>query len=83
MKQEEKGNPHPAPFPVELAQRCIASTTGRITLDPNMGSGQTAIAAEILGRDWIGIDISKNYVKLANERIRAARGLMRKLPFNG
>ena len=48
-----------------------------------MGSGQTAIAAEILGRDWIGIDISKNYVKLANERIRAARGLMRKLPFNG
>ncbi|MFN2510788.1 MAG: site-specific DNA-methyltransferase [Pyrinomonadaceae bacterium] len=81
--QQEKNNPHPAPFPVELAQRCIASTMGQIVLDPAMGSGQTAIAAEMLGRDWIGIDISKNYCKLANERIRAARGLMRKLPFNG
>jgi site-specific DNA-methyltransferase (adenine-specific) len=81
VTQEEKGNPHPAPFPVEIPQRCIAATTGKIVLDPNMGSGQSAIAAEMLGRDWIGIDISKNYVKLANERIAAARGLMRKLPF--
>lgn len=82
ITQEEKGNPHPAPFPVELAQRCIAATTGQIVLDPFSGSGQTAIAAEIVGRDWIGIDISKNYCKLARERIEVARGLMRKLPFN-
>jgi modification methylase len=75
---QENDNPHPAPFPVELPQRCIASTTAQIILDPFMGSGTTAIAAEALGRDWIGIDISKDYCKLATERIRAVRGLLGK-----
>lgn len=75
---QDKNNPHPAPFPVELAQQCIRSTTGQIILDPQMGSGSTAIAAEALGRDWIGMDISPEYCKLANERILAHRGLFRK-----
>ena len=75
---QERDNPHPAPFPVELAQRCIASTNAEIILDPFMGSGSTAIACEALERDWIGIDISKDYCKLAKERINAARGLLNK-----
>lgn len=75
---QETDNPHPAPFPVELAQRCIASTTAKIVLDPFMGSGSTAIAAEALNRDWVGFDVSKDYCKLASERIRAARGLFKK-----
>lgn len=75
---QEKNNPHPAPFPVELAQRCIAATTASIVLDPFMGSGQTAIAAEACKRDWIGLEISIDYCKLANERIAAAKKLMRK-----
>lgn len=75
---QDKNNPHPAPFPVELAQRCIKSTTAKIVLDPQLGSGSTAIAAEAEGRDWIGMDISKEYCKLANERILAYRGLFRK-----
>jgi len=75
---QERDNPHPAPFPVELAQRCIASTTAQIVLDPFMGSGSTAIACEALKRDWIGIDISKDYCKLAKERINAAKKLLRK-----
>jgi modification methylase len=79
---QEQNNPHPAPFPVELAQRCIAATSADIVLDPFMGSGQTAIAAEALGRKWIGIDISKDYCKLAKERINAARGLFRKNAHN-
>jgi site-specific DNA-methyltransferase (adenine-specific) len=74
----DKDNPHPAPFPVELAQRCIRSTTAKIVLDPHMGSGSTAIAAEAEGRAWIGIDVSKDYCKLARERIEAARKLFRK-----
>ena len=71
-------NPHPAPFPVELAQRCIESTTGKIVLDPFIGSGTTAIAAEICGRKWIGLEVSKDYCKLANERIEAHRRLIKK-----
>ncbi len=35
-----------------------------------MGSGSTAIAAKELRRDWIGIEISKDYCKIANERIK-------------
>lgn len=75
---QENSNPHPAPFPVELAQRCIVATTAKVICDPFMGSGTTAIAAEAAGRDWIGIEISSDYCKLANERIDAARRLYRK-----
>jgi len=73
---QESNNPHPAPFPVELAQRCIRSTNARIVLDPFLGSGSSAIAAEACGREWIGIDISKDYCKMARERIRAAKELL-------
>lgn len=75
---QEKNNPHPAPFPVELAQRCISSTNAEVILDPFIGSGQTAIASEALHRKWIGIEISPEYCKLANERIQAARNLFTK-----
>ena len=70
---QESNNPHPAAFPVELAQRCIASTTAEVVLDPMMGSGTTAMAAEMAGREWVGIEISKDYCKLANERLAAYR----------
>ena len=67
---QETKNPHPAPFPVELAQRCIDSTTAEIVLDPFVGSGTTAIAAQIARRSWIGIDISKEYCEFARTRIQ-------------
>lgn len=74
---QEDNNPHPAPFPVELAQRCIQATTAEIVLDPYIGSGTTAIAAEICQREWIGMDISRDYCRVAKERIEAARRLIR------
>jgi len=63
------GNDHPAPFPVEIPKRCIESTDATIVLDPFIGSGTTAIAAKMLGVNWIGIEISKQYCKSANDRI--------------
>lgn len=66
---QERGNPHPAPFPVELAARCIASTTAEIVLDPFMGSGTTAVAAKQLGRQFIGCDKSQEYCNMAMERL--------------
>jgi len=65
--------PHPHPFPVELAQRCIQCTTADLVLDPFIGSGSTAIAAENLKRSWIGIDISLKYCQMAERRIEKAR----------
>lgn len=75
---QELNNPHPAPFPVELAQQCIDSTTADVVLDPFMGSGTTAIAAEFCQRQWIGMEISEEYSKLARERINANKNLLRK-----
>lgn len=71
--KQESDNSHPAPFPVELAQRCIESTNAKIILDPFIGSGTTAIAAEAAEREWIGIDISEDYCRMARERIAATR----------
>jgi len=73
---QESNNPHPAPFPIELAQRCIQSTDAGVILDPFLGSGTTAIAAEICQRQWVGFDISKDYCQLAKERIKAHRNLL-------
>jgi len=66
---QEMKNKHPAPFPVKLIERIVGSTTAKIVLDPFMGSGTTAIAAENLGRDYVGIEISKEYCQVAEKRI--------------
>ena len=69
---QEQGNPHPAPFPIKLAMNCIGATKAEVVLDPFLGSGNTAIAADKLGRDWIGVDISQEYCTMANDRITKA-----------
>jgi len=71
IKQEMK-NPHPAPFPIELPLRCIGSTNAQIILDPFMGSGTTALAAKDLGRNFIGIELSPEYIAMAQERLNIA-----------
>lgn len=67
--QEAKG--HPAPFPCELARDHIFSWSneGDLVLDPLCGSGTTCKAARQLGRNYIGIDISHEYCKIATERL--------------
>ncbi len=67
--QQERNNPHPAPFPVALIDRIITSTTAQLILDPFMGSGTTAITALGNNRNYIGIDISPEYCKMAEKRI--------------
>ncbi|MGK7931174.1 MAG: site-specific DNA-methyltransferase [Microcystaceae cyanobacterium] len=66
---QEAKNQHPAPFPLELINRIISSTTANIILDPFSGSGTTALASKILNRHFIGIDISPEYCKMAKERL--------------
>ncbi|HBB65377.1 MAG TPA: site-specific DNA-methyltransferase [Candidatus Vogelbacteria bacterium] len=67
---QEMDNEHPAAFPVSLIDRIIGSTEAQIILDPFMGSGTTAISAMNFGRDYIGIDISPKYCKMAKDRIK-------------
>ncbi len=62
---------HPAPFPEELPHRLIQlySFAGDVVLDPFMGSGTTAISAIKNNRNYVGYDISQDYINLANRRI--------------
>ncbi len=71
--QQEQRNDHPAPFPVELIDRIISSTTAEIILDPFMGSGTTAVVAAGLGRQFIGIEKSEKYCKTARQRLERNR----------
>ena len=66
---QEMKNGHPAPFPVALIDRIISSTNAEIVLDPFMGSGTTAIAAIANKRKYIGIELSPEYCKMAEDRI--------------
>jgi site-specific DNA-methyltransferase (adenine-specific) len=66
---------HPAPFPEELPNRLVQlySFTNDIILDPFMGSGTTAVVAVKTKRNYIGYDISEEYIELANNRIKKAK----------
>lgn len=62
---------HPAPFPIELPKRLIEfySFEDDVILDPFMGSGTSALAAIRLKRNFVGYEINKDYIELANRRI--------------
>lgn len=54
----------------EATCECVANIRPCVVLDPFLGSGTTAIVAENLGRDWIGIELNPQYVELAKQRLR-------------
>jgi site-specific DNA-methyltransferase (adenine-specific) len=49
----------------------ILSYKNDIVLDPFMGSGTSAVAAETLGRRWLGIELSPNYADIARKRVNS------------
>lgn len=65
---------HPASFPEALAHDHILTWTnpGDLVLDPMCGSGTTCKMAKKLGRNYIGIDISEEYVSIARRRVELA-----------
>ncbi len=67
---QEKNNPHPAPFPVELVDNILTSCEGKIVLDPFGGSGTVGVSAKKHGWDYILIDNSPEYCKMAENRIK-------------
>jgi site-specific DNA-methyltransferase (adenine-specific) len=66
-------NGHPAPYPVELAERLVRmfSFAGDTVFDPFVGTGSTNIAALRSGRNSIGSDIEPKYLRTALEKISA------------
>ncbi len=63
---------HGAQFHLALPGRCIGLTTkpGDFVLEPFLGAGTSAVAARLLGRRYIGFDVSQEYLQVARARLR-------------
>lgn len=71
------GDGHGAQFPIALPGRCIALSTneGELVLDPFVGAGTSGVAALALGRRFIGIDVSPDYLQTAQRRLKETKRL--------
>jgi len=69
-REKAKGK-HPTQKPLKLLERILLASTneGDVVLDPFNGSGSTGIAALRLGRKYIGIEISEEYLDLTIKRL--------------
>ena len=75
MATESSNKSHSAVFPIGLPSWFIKLFTqsGDLVLDPFLGSGSTAVAAQSLGRQFLGVEIKSEYVKLAEERLNGTQ----------
>lgn len=66
---------HPTQKPLSLFEYLILtySNPGDVVLDNCMGSGTTAVACELNGRNWIGFELEEEYVQMTEERVREVR----------
>lgn len=68
-----KDKVHPTQKPVELITQLIMPEDWITILDPFMGSGTTGVACVKTGRNFIGIEISEEYFRMAEKRIAEAQ----------
>jgi site-specific DNA-methyltransferase (adenine-specific) len=63
---------YPTQKPLALLERIVAASSneGDLVLDPYCGSGTTLVAAQKLGRRWIGIDVNQEAVEVAVKRLK-------------
>ena len=85
-ERPKKRNVHPTVKPVALGAFLVAlgSDRGDVVLDPFAGSGSFLVAAKIMGRNFIGVEMEKDYLPLIYDRLEAsdqiAEYLKEKLP---
>lgn len=68
---------HPAPYPLELAERLVRmfSFVGDTVFDPFLGTGTTSLAAMTWGRNSIGCEVNPQYLEYASKRIQSQRSM--------
>ena len=73
-KREKTHGAHPTQKPFEVLRRLISmcSNEGDLVLDPFCGSGTTGVACVLLKRNFIGIDLDKNFLELTSKRLKNA-----------
>ncbi len=79
--EEKKFGKHPTQKPVELLKRIIQASTkeGDLVLDPFCGSSTTGVAAVLLNRKYVGIDLEDNYLQLSKKRLEDTIKNLRKI----
>lgn len=60
---------HPAGKPVGLMVKLLGNSAAKVVLDPYAGSGTTLVAAKLLGRSAIGVEIEERYCEIAAKRL--------------
>jgi len=72
IKHNKYRDEHPCQLPIHLLERIILMSTDEndIILDPFNGTGTTALAARRLGRNYIGFDLSQEYVDITNSKLK-------------
>lgn len=72
LRGDDNRAAHPTQKPEKLLELIIlaSSNSGDIVLDPFFGSGTTGAVAERLKRNWIGVEMNKDYIELAKKRIK-------------
>ena len=78
-KKEKLNGKHPTQKPLALLERLIEAATDKndLVIDPFSGSGTTGVACKKLGRNYIGIEIDKNYNALARKRLKEVLNILR------
>lgn len=63
---------HPCPKPIDLLGIFIKNSTNEndLVLDPFMGSGSTALACKMLNRNYLGVELNPEYIKIAEKRLK-------------
>jgi len=71
VKHNKYRDDHPCQLPIHLLERLILMTTDEndTVLDPFSGTGTTAIAAKRLGRNYIGLELDPDYVRIAEDKL--------------
>jgi site-specific DNA-methyltransferase (adenine-specific) len=71
---EKRFGKHPTQKPIELLRRIVLASTqeGDLVLDPLCGSSTTGVAAVLLNRKYVGIDLEKDYLELSKKRLKEA-----------
>jgi len=69
--EESKVKLHPSQKPVGLLKKILLFYTedDDIIFDPFLGSGSLAVACELCGRNWVGVEIKEEYCKIAKQRL--------------
>lgn len=72
VKHNKYRDDHPCQLPIHLLERILLMSTdeGDIVLDPFSGTGTTALAAKRLGRNYVGIELDKEYVEISQNKLK-------------